>query len=202
MGKLSGVLLVAMMVALTSACESTPAPAVETTTTMERTAEALGTLGTQVNGGQLRSSIPSGVYIVPDEIAPGTYRFVGYMARLDDNQEVIDNDLVNNNGEGIMIVSMTDAYTVINGEADLVDEFGPIDPIALGFTEGTYLVGYDIQPGRYRITPPAEGDTAYWARLDRTMDIIDNDLGSGQLIVVVKASDWALQYTGTIAALP
>lgn len=148
-------------------------------------------------------TISSGVYIVPNEVAPGTYRFFGYMARLDANQEIIDNDLVDgDNGLGIMIVASTDAYSEVNGEAILVEDTGPVDPIALGFTEGTYLVGYDIQPGRYRISPAATSDSTYWSRLDRTMDIIDNNLSDGQLIVTVNSSDWALQYTGEISELP
>jgi len=125
------------------------------------------------------------------------------MARLDADQDIIDNDLVNgDNGLGIMIVVSTDAYAEINGEAILVDDTGPIDPMQLGFTAGTYLVGYDIQPGRYRISPTSDGSSTYWSRLDRTMDIIDNNLSDGQLIVTVSSSDWALQYTGEITPLP
>jgi hypothetical protein len=124
------------------------------------------------------------------------------MARLDTDQEIIDNDIVYDNGLGLMIVEATDAYSEISGEAVLADDTGPVDPIAQGFTEGTYLVGIDIEPGRYRITPTSSDDLAYWSRLDSSMDIIDNNLSDGQLIVTVKASDWALRYTGEISPAP
>jgi hypothetical protein len=147
-------------------------------------------------------TISEGVYIVGQEIAVGIYRFSSYMARLDENLEIIDNGLVDGDrGLGLMIVVEGDSYAEVSGEAILYDDLGPLDPVALGFTDGTYLVGYDVEPGRYRITP-VDGVSAYWARLDDTMDIIDNDLGDGQLIVIVNESDWALEISGTIEPLP
>jgi hypothetical protein len=124
------------------------------------------------------------------------------MARLDESLDIIDNDLVfGEEGFGLMVVLEGDAYVEISGEAILYDELGPVDPVLLGFTNGRYVVNYDIQPGRYRVT--AEGDrSAYWARLDETLDIIDNDLGDGQRIVIVEETDFALEISGTIEPLP
>ncbi len=146
--------------------------------------------------------IAEGVYIVPDELAYGVYRHTSYMARLDESLDIIDNDLVfGEEGFGLMVVLEGDAYVEISGEAILYDELGPVDPVLLGFTNGRYVVNYDIQPGRYRVT--AEGDrSAYWARLDETLDIIDNDLGDGQRIVIVEETDFALEISGTIEPLP
>lgn len=117
------------------------------------------------------------------------------MARLDASQEIIDNDLVSD-GLGLMEVLASDAYVEINGEATLASDFGPFDPIAEGVTDGTYLVGTDIQPGEYRVRP-VDG-TSYWARLAEGSEIIDNGLSEGQLIVVIQPDDWAFTFTGTL----
>ncbi|MGZ6962158.1 MAG: hypothetical protein ACXVLX_13390 [Ilumatobacteraceae bacterium] len=39
---------------------------------------------------------------------------------------------------------------------------------------------------------------SYWARLDANQEIIDNDLGDGQLIVIVHKGDFALKVSGTL----
>jgi len=44
---------------------------------------------------------------VGDEIQPGVYRYVGYFARLDDDLEIMDNDLVFGDGLGLMEVYAT-----------------------------------------------------------------------------------------------
>jgi hypothetical protein len=42
--------------------------------------------------------------VVPDQFAPGTDRVEGYWARLDANQEIIDNDLVHRRSHGGMLI--------------------------------------------------------------------------------------------------
>lgn len=55
------------------------------------------------------------------------------------------------------------------------------------FGEGTYEVGVDIQPGKYR---SPGGDGCYWERLAKDQnDIIDNDLTSGPSVFTVAPSD-------------
>lgn len=58
------------------------------------------------------------------------------------------------------------------------------DPNSFG--EGTYEVGVDIQPGRYR---SPGGDNCYWARLDDSQDILDNNISSGPNVFDVRESD-------------
>lgn len=60
--------------------------------------------------------------------------------------------------------------------------------------DGLFVVGIDIEPGRYRSDG---GPSCYWARLtaDGT-DIIDNYLGEGQTIVTVQATDGLLEVSG------
>ena len=170
--------------------ETTEAPTTTTTEPPTTTTTELPTVG-------------SGVYAVPAEFAPGTYRVIGYWARLDAAQEIIDNDLTSgdpNTGLSLLDVQPTDAFIEISGEAVALANMPKVDPILLGLTEGTYLVGVDVVPSQYRVTPTA-GNTAYWARLDRSHEIIDNNLSEGQLIVVVQPGDYALTYTGTLEVM-
>lgn len=55
------------------------------------------------------------------------------------------------------------------------------------FSTGTYEVGVDIPPGKYR---SPGGDGCYWARLaeDQT-DILDNNLSDGPSVFTVQPSD-------------
>jgi hypothetical protein len=176
--------------ATTAALATTAAPTTSITTTTTSTT-------TTTTAPQL-AVIAEGVYIVGDEIQPGVYRYVGYFARLDDDLEIIDNDLVFGDGLGLMEVYATDTFVEVGGEAIAVAEFPAVDPLLAGYTDGTYLVGIDLEPGRYRLTP-LEGETGYWARLGEGRDILDNDLGDGQLIAVIKSTDWALEISnGTL----
>lgn len=143
--------------------------------------------------------VESGTYVVPDQFAPGTYRVEGYSARLDANREIIGNDIVDS-GLTLMTVAPTDAYVEINGGAVALADLPQVDPIAEGWTDGTYLVGTDIAPGRYNVTPA--GSSAYYARLDADLEIIDNNISEGNVIAIVDPGDWALSYTGTIAPMP
>jgi hypothetical protein len=56
-------------------------------------------------------------------------------------------------------------------------------------TDGTYEVGVDIVPGRYKT---AGGDSCYWARLksDDDTEIIANDLGAGPRTVNIRAGEY------------
>jgi hypothetical protein len=143
--------------------------------------------------------VDSGTYVVPDQFAPGTYRVDGYWARLDADQNIIDNDIVDD-GLTLVNVADTDAYVEISGSAVALGDMPQVDPLAEGWTDGTYLVGVDIPAGRYNIS--ADGTSAYYARLGANRDIIDNNISDGNVIAVVQDSDWALTYTGTIGAMP
>jgi hypothetical protein len=63
------------------------------------------------------------------------------------------------------------------------------------FGRGLYIVGTDIQPGRYRT---AGGAGCYWARLSSlsTTSIIDNSASSSPQTVVIQPSDQAFQVLG------
>ena len=62
------------------------------------------------------------------------------------------------------------------------------------FTDGTWRIGHDIQPGLYRVVP---NDFCYWERLSGLSggfdDIIANDNTSSPSYVEVKATDVAFK---------
>jgi hypothetical protein len=132
--------------------------------------------------------IADGTYMVGSEIAPGLYRVGRYWARQDRNQATIDNDLTTG-CPTLVNVQATDAYLKITGEA-IPANLRVIDPIAEGCSAGTFLVGTDIAPGRYRLKG---SEMVYWARLNNKLGTIDNDITRGQSILVVRAKDFAVK---------
>lgn len=59
--------------------------------------------------------------------------------------------------------------------------------------DGLYIVGDDIKAGTYKSTG---GANCYWARHDKANDILDNHLGGGPTVVVVRSSDFSLEVSG------
>ena len=174
---------------------TTAAPAPTTTTTQPATPTT--TL----------PKILSGTYAVPDEVPPGTYRFWFRAVRLDENMEEIDNLIIGgreNSAYGIVIVQPTDSFIRVDNDSWIitVEDFGkPLDPIANRYAHGIYLVGYDLEPGRYEVHP--DGDQApYWARLDDEMEIIDSGTGVEILEFTVEEGDFALEYNGPLRLVP
>ena len=148
--------------------------------------------------------IRTGTYAVPDEVAPGTYRVWGNAAaRFDENMELIGHYLAAVPGFGMMIVQPTDAFISVGDWIITVEDFGrPIDPIAESLVGGVYLVGYDLEPGRYEVFTGDYPDSPYWARLDDELEIIDSESGVGRLEVIVEASDFAFEFKGVLRLIP
>ena len=172
---------------------TTEAPATTAATT---TAAPTTTVASTTTAAPTATTLPvidPGTYIVGAEVAPGAYRVAGYWARLDASGDIIDNDLISH-GLGLVVIQDGDAFIEFSGEAIAVAEVPSLDPILGGFEGGTYLVGPDVAPGTYRVN--ATDGMAYAARLDATLDIIDNDLNEGSVIIVVQASDYALTFNG------
>jgi hypothetical protein len=143
--------------------------------------------------------IGPGTYIVGRDIQPGGYRVSGYFARLDTNMDIIDNDGVyNKTGLTYVVVEPSDAYLELSGETIAIEDFPVYDPLIAGATEGTYLVNVDIQPGRYRIV---NTNYAYAARLSCNRDIIDNAGNTGNVIIIIKASDCLFSFSGVLTRI-
>jgi hypothetical protein len=142
--------------------------------------------------------IPSGQYVVGSEVAPGLYRFAGYVARLDSEMSIITNDSVRS-GLGLVKILEHDSYVEISGEAIHIDNFPVYDVIGNAPRGGIYLVGTDIAPGKYRLH--GEGRSAYYAIYDRQMNRIGNDLNKGSLILNLQPGTYAIEFTGRIEAM-
>jgi len=182
--------------------EATTAPATSTTTTPPPPTTARATTTTKPKPTTTTTTIPvidSGIYIVSQDIQPGAYRVVGYFARLDANMDIIDNDGVYGANEITYVeIQTSDAYFELSGEAISIDDFPTYDPILMGAKRGTYLVGRDIQPGRYRVEDPVY---AYAARLKCNRDIIDNAGNKGNVIIIIRDSDCLFEYSGAISRI-
>lgn len=62
---------------------------------------------------------------------------------------------------------------------------------------GTFEVGADVKPGRYKSARPDDGDSCYWARLkDTDGGIIANNLTQGPSVVVIKKTDAFFETNG------
>lgn len=145
----------------------------------------------QAQADQGAPTISDGVYAVGSEFEPGVYRVGKYWATQDKNQNTIKNDITKD-CPTIAVVKPSDAYIKIQGGA--VDATKTtVDPIEKECTSGTFLVGVDIEPGRYKLE---SNSTGYWSRLNSNLGTIANDIGEGQLIVVVRKSDFALKIQG------
>lgn len=155
-----------------------------------------GSAGGPATGDGGMDVIGPGTWIVGSEIAPGTYRVAGYWARLDSRQGIIANDSVMGSGLSLMEVRASDAYVEISGEAVELSQMPSVDPMASDMRAGTYLVGVDVAPGRYRVS--GEGSLAYAARLDRNLGIIQNEANQGSVLIHVTPSDFALQFSGLL----
>jgi hypothetical protein len=117
--------------------------------------------------------------------------------------ELIDHYLVAAPGFGIMIVQPTDSFISVGDWIISVEDFGrPIDPIAENLIGGVYLVGYDLEPGRYEVLNGGHSEGTYWARLDDELEIIDSETDVRTLEVIVEASDFALKFKGTLRLIP
>jgi len=143
--------------------------------------------------------ITSGTWIVGAEIAPGMYRVAGYWARLDSHQGIIANDNVHGSGLSLLKVVPSDSYIEISGEAASLSDMPSVDPIASDMRSGTYLVGVDIAPGRYRVS--GEGSLAYAERIDRNMNTIQNEANYGSVLIQIAPSDFAFKFSGLLLSI-
>ena len=175
-----------------------------TVTTAAPAAPATTTTTTQPTTTTTLPFIRTGTYAVPDEVAPGTYRVWGNAAsRLDENMELIGHYLAAVPGYALMIVQPTDSFVSVGDWIITVDDFGrPIDPIAEGLIGGVYLVGYDLEPGRYEVHRGDHPEDPYWARLDDEMGIIDSGTDFGTLEVIIEDGDFAFEFKGVLRLIP
>lgn len=61
-------------------------------------------------------------------------------------------------------------------------------------SSGFYLVGVDIAPGSWRST--AGHDSCYWARYNKSGDILDNHFGLSGGTIFIRATDFEIEFDG------
>jgi len=138
--------------------------------------------------------IGSGQWIVGTEVPPGLYRFSGSFSSLDASDN-IRGIAVAYSGLGLAKVLPSDATVRINGEAIRADHYGAYDVLANKPSDGCYLVGIDIPPGRYRLSAP--GGLASWFLYDQSMGLITLGNNPEQVLVTIDESVFAVGFYGT-----
>jgi outer membrane murein-binding lipoprotein Lpp len=150
----------------------------------------------------------AGTYLIGTDMQPGLYRgnagtdFLDscYWERLSGLSGEFDDIIANDNavGQYYIEVTGTDIALTVQCGVELLPTLVVNDA---GFPEtigtGTYLVGYDVQPGTYQGQAGTDFDTScYWARLSGASgefsDLIANDNATGQFYVQISPSDFAI----------
>ncbi|MCU0506018.1 MAG: hypothetical protein MUE82_09675 [Chloroflexi bacterium] len=142
-------------------------------------------------------SFGAGTKLVGTDITPGTYRIrfpvdgcywerlTGLGGTLD---EILANDIVT--GYAVVTIAPTDVAFTSKRCGIWSPDLSAVTPTRTAFGEGTFIVGTDMQPGRYRSS--GEG-SCYWERLSGFSgtldDIISNDNVDGQAIVDIAGTD-------------
>ncbi len=160
-----------------------------------------------------------GVYLVNQQVAPGTYRSTGkgascYWERSGEGENILDNHY--GIAGGVVTIQPTDYQF----ESKRCGPWVAVDPAhlpALSIAQqtapkkdGFYVVGWDIAPGLWRST--GVGAKCYWERQTITQDIIDNDAGIAGGAVMIQPTDfvfyakgcgdWVMLDTNNMPALP
>jgi len=147
-----------------------------------------------------------GTHIVGEDIQPGIYWGLAgedlfdscYWARLSDLAGELSSIIANDNAIGHYYVELRETDFALKTACELILlEHAPIREVQDVLTPGTYIIGRDIQPGRYQGQAGEEiTETCYWSRLKDVSgsfeSIIANDNAMGSYYVQVFESDFAL----------
>jgi hypothetical protein len=147
--------------------------------------------------------IQPGTYEVGKDVQPGLYRTDGdisYWARLKGLSGDLNEIIANGNpiGPDVIQILPTDKAFETQGSGfwtKIDDTYKP--QMLTSFGDGTYIVGRDIAPGKYK---SEGGDMGYWARLSGFTGDMGNILANanpqGPTIVVIKPTDKGFQTSG------
>jgi len=146
----------------------------------------------------------TGMFEVGKEIKPGLYRNedgVSYYARLSGFGGGLDEILSNGNASGPTLINILDSdvgfETTGSGYWYLIDASYKGEKLTT-FSDGIYLVGQDISPGKYK----SDGVSGYYARLSgftgELDEILSNNNASGPAIIEILPTDKGFQTSGGI----
>jgi hypothetical protein len=147
-----------------------------------------------------------GTYVIGNDIPPGTYRNSDssggcYWERLSGFGGTLEEIIANDFTDARTIVTIAPSDTGFSSDrcGTWTSDLSAItsSPTA-DFSDGTYIVGVDVAPGRWQNTDSSEG--CYWARLSgfggELDDIIDNEFTYDSQIVTISASDEGFTTSG------
>lgn len=150
----------------------------------------------------------TGTYLVGTDIETGIYYGTAgydlfdscYWARLDDLSGELGSILANENAIGQYYVEVKETDYAFETACRLTKIEGIPEPdeFMQELEAGTYIVGRDIEPGLYKGQAGEDFmESCYWARLSAVSgefrDILANDNATGQFLIQVNSSDFALQ---------
>ena len=175
---------------------SVPAAEPETTTEKQAPAEPAPIEKPSFEG--------DGQYVVREDIEPGTYRTREgsdgcYWARLKGFGGSLDEIIANANTSAptVVTISRRDKGFEASGCGTFTKDLSRVTDSKTRFGDGTFIVGTDIAPGRYR---SSGGDGCYLARLrgfgGTLNEIIANANPSGRAVVTILGSDKGFQSNG------
>ena len=151
--------------------------------------------------------ISIGTHIVGEDIQPGIYWGLAgedmfdtcYLARLSDLTGELDSIIANDNAIGQYYIELKETDFALKTACELILlEHAPMLEVGDVLPPGTYLIGRDIQPGRYHGQAGEEiTEMCYWSRLKDVSggmeSIIANDNAMGSYYIQVLETDFALK---------
>ncbi len=154
-----------------------------------------GTVATYSPHEDIRSPVSpittSRSWRVGSDLAPGPYVVHGFYARRDAAGDVIDSDSAWMwNERTLMVVSPSDSLVELDGVAVPAALSPAFDPVANLSRRGTYRVGRDVVPGRYRLV----GWYVMGQRLDATLETIEEVSGEFGATVTIEPTDFAVMF--------
>lgn len=152
----------------------------------------------------------TGTYIVGEDIESGLYRAtvgnsgMAYIERAKDLSMDLDSIIANIilTGDGyVEILSSDKAVSLMDVTLEKIDLETLTPDIKTEVADGIYLVGYDIEPGTYKVEVTDETTGMGYVQRSRSLamgmdDIIANDIVQGSSYVEVAADDFALNLQG------
>lgn len=144
-----------------------------------------------------------GFYVVGVDIAPGVWKSTGtsarcYWERQNLTQDLLDNDLGFSGGVVTIRPDDFEFYTKDCGTWTMLDTNNlpalPIEQQRANKKDGTYIVGLNMAPGRWRSN--GIGKSCYWETSTASQEIIDNHFGVASVIVEIAPTDFEFKTKG------
>lgn len=178
----------------------------------KKSANPIAGTSTEIQNSETKSGYKDGTYLVGEDIQPGLYRAIvsenalgmGYVERAKDVNMEVDSIIANValTGNGYIEIKATDKAVKVQG-AELVpiklEELTKNIQNTVG--DGIYLIGYDLEPGTYKVVLSDNSMGLGYVERARSVamgvdDIIANDAFQGPGYVKIEKGDFAIKLQG------